>query len=155
NFFWFLTRFPPLRWLVRGLLGIVNTVLPGKGLRSGPFVTENEIRQMADVAAEEAAIETEERGVIHSIFEFGDTLGREVMRPRPDLVAVPAEATIDEAINASISAGFSRIPAFQDTIDNVVGIVLLKDLAARAAAGDGNEPVSSCLRAAQFVPEAK
>ncbi len=155
GFLWFLTNLPPLRWLVRVLLGIVNVVLPGRGLRSGPFVTENEIRQMADVAAEEEAIETEERELIHSIFEFGDTVVREVMRPRPDLVAVPVEATVDEAIDASIDAGFSRLPAYEDTVDNVVGLILLKDLAALAAAGNGNEPVSNALRTAHFVPESK
>jgi CBS domain containing-hemolysin-like protein len=155
GFLWFLTSFAPLRWLVRGLLGFVNIILPGKGLREGPFVTETEIRQMADVAAEEEAIETEERELIHSIFEFGDTVVREVMRPRPDLVAVEADATVDEAITAAINAGFSRIPAYDDTIDNVVGLVFLKDLAARAAAGEGNEPVSNVLRSAHFVPESK
>ncbi|MCU1428089.1 MAG: hypothetical protein JWL83_2089 [Actinomycetia bacterium] len=155
GFLWFLTNFPPLRWLVRVLLGIVNVVLPGKGLQSGPFVTENEIRQMADVAAEGAAIETEERELIHSIFEFGDTVVREVMRPRPDLIAVEVEATVEEAINVAINAGFSRIPAYTETIDNVVGLIFLKDLAARAAAGEGNEPVSNSLRPAHFVPESK
>ena len=69
-------------------IGIANVVLPGKGLRHGPFVTEEEILTMADVAAEEAAIETEERELIHSIFEFGDTVVREVMLPRTDMVAV-------------------------------------------------------------------
>ena len=70
---------------------------------------------MADVAAEEEAIETEERELIHSIFEFGDTVVREVMLPRPDMVAVEADATVDEAIELAISAGKSRLPAFDDT----------------------------------------
>jgi CBS domain containing-hemolysin-like protein len=81
----FLTTFPPLRLLSRGLIGLANVVLPGRGLRQGPFVTEEEIRTMADVAAEEQAIESQERRLIHSIFEFGDTLVREVMTPRPDM----------------------------------------------------------------------
>jgi magnesium and cobalt exporter, CNNM family len=155
SFLWFLTTFPPLRWFVRGLLGFVNWILPGKGLKQGPFVTETEIKQMADVAAEEAAIETEERELIHSIFEFGDTVVREVMRPRPDLVAVESAATVDEAMTVAINGGYSRLPAYNETIDNVVGLVFLKDLAARAAAGEGNEPVSTCLRDAHFVPESK
>jgi putative hemolysin len=155
GFLWFLTRFPPLRWVVRALLGFVNVVLPGKGLREGPFVTESEIRQMADVAAQEEAIETEERELIHSIFEFGDTVVREVMRPRPDLIAVEVDATVDEAITTAINAGFSRIPAYDETIDNVVGLVFLKDLAARATVGEGNEPVANVLRPAHFVPESK
>src|SRR3954451_10507914 len=155
GFLWFVTNFPPIRWFVRGLLGFVNVILPGKGLKQGPFVTENEIRQRAAAAAEEAAIETEERELIHSIFEFGDTVVREVMRPRPDVIAVEAEATVDEAITTAINAGFSRLPAYEETIDNVVGLIFLKDLAARATAGEGNEPVSTCLRPATFVPESK
>jgi CBS domain containing-hemolysin-like protein len=155
RFLWFLTTFPPLRWIVRSLLGFVNLILPGKGLKQGPFVTETEIRQMADVAAEEAAIETEERELIHSIFEFGDTVVREVMRPRPDVVAVEVDATVDEAITIAINAGVSRLPGYDDTIDNVVGLVFLKDLAARTTTGDGNEPVRNSLRPAHFVPESK
>jgi CBS domain containing-hemolysin-like protein len=155
GFLWFVTNFPPIRWFVRVLLGFVNVILPGKGLKQGPFVTENEIRQMADAAAEEEAIETEERELIHSIFEFGDTVVREVMRPRPDVIAVEAEATVDEALNIAINAGVSRLPAYEETIDNIVGLVLLKDLAARACSSDGNEPVSTLLRPAHFVPESK
>jgi CBS domain containing-hemolysin-like protein len=154
-FLWFLTVFAPIRWVVRGLLGFVNWILPGKGLRKGPFVTEEEIRQMADVAAEEASIETQERELIHSIFEFGDTVVREVMLPRPDMVAVEADATVDEAIRIAIDAGKSRLPAFEDTTDNIVGLVFLKDLVARSAAGAGSEPVRHNLRPAHFVPEAK
>jgi CBS domain containing-hemolysin-like protein len=154
-FLWFLTGFPPVRWLVRALLGFVNWILPGKGLKKGPFLTEEEIRQMADVAAEEGAIETEERELIHSIFEFGDTIVREVMLPRPDMVAVEADATVDEGIELAISAGKSRLPAFDDTTDNIVGLVFLKDLVARSSAGEGSEPVRQSLRPAHFVPESK
>ncbi|GIU88413.1 MAG: membrane protein [Acidimicrobiia bacterium] len=155
RFLWFLTEFPPVRWVVRALLGFVNWILPGKGLKKGPFVTEEEIRQMADVAAEEESIETEERELIHSIFEFGDTVVREVMLPRPDMVAVEADATVDEAISIAIDAGKSRLPAFDDTTDNIVGLVFLKDLVARSAAGEGDAPVRQSLRPAHFVPESK
>ena len=91
----FLTKFRPLRLLTRGFIGLANVVLPGKGLRGGPFVTEDDLLTMADVAASEASIESEERELIHSIFEFGDTVVREVMVPRPDMVAVDAVATVD------------------------------------------------------------
>jgi CBS domain containing-hemolysin-like protein len=151
----FLTRFPPLRALTRGFIGLANIVLPGKGLRRGPFVTEEEILTMADVAAEEAAIETEERELIHSIFDFGDTVVREVMVPRPDMVAVDADATVDEAIRVAIAAGKSRLPAFNETTDDIVGLVFLKDLVTRSGSGEGNEPVQHLLRRATFVPESK
>jgi len=152
---WFLTSFAPLRFLVRGLLGFVNWILPGKGLKQGPFVTEHEIRAMADVAASEASIEEEESQLIHSIFEFGDTVVREVMLPRPDMIAVEADATNEEAIDTAIQAGYSRLPAYDGSIDEIVGLVFLKDLVARSAAGAGSEPVRTSLRPAHFVPESK
>jgi putative hemolysin len=151
----FVTRFAPFRILTRGFIGLANVVLPGKGLRGGPFVTEAEILTMADVAAQEASIETEERELIHSIFEFGDTVVREVMVPRPDMVAVEADATVDEAIRVAIAAGKSRLPAYDDTTDDIIGLVFLKDLVTRSGSGEGNEPVRQMLRPGHFVPESK
>jgi magnesium and cobalt exporter, CNNM family len=151
----FVTRFPPLRALTRAFIGLANVVLPGKGLRTGPFVTEQEILTMADVAAQEAAIETEERELIHSIFDFGDTVVREVMVPRPDMVGVDADATVDEAIRMAIAAGKSRLPAYHETTDDIVGLVFLKDLVTRSGSGEGNESVRHVLRPANFVPESK
>jgi magnesium and cobalt exporter, CNNM family len=152
---YFVTHFAPLRVLSRGFIGLANIVLPGRGLAKGPFVTENEILTMADVAADEAEIETEERELIHSIFEFGDTVVREVMLPRPDMVAVEADATVDEAVNTMISAGFSRVPAYDDTTDNIIGLVYLKDLVGLQTAGRGSEPVRDAAREAVYVPESK
>jgi CBS domain containing-hemolysin-like protein len=150
-----ITGFLPLRLLTRMFIGFANVVLPGKGMRTGPFATEADILSMADAAAQDAAIETEERELIHSIFEFGDTVVREVMLPRPDMVAVEADATVDEGILRAIEAGKSRLPAYEDTIDNVLGLVFLKDLVARGAAGEGSGPVRESLRSAHFVPESK
>ncbi len=151
----FLTNFPPLRYTVRALIGVANVVLPGRGIKEGPFVTEEEIRQMADVAAEEEVIEREERRLIHSIFEFGDTVVREVMKPRPDMVAVAADATIEEAVERAIDGGFSRLPAYEGTTDNIIGIVFLKDLVSKARASKGSAAVRTALRDAVFVPEQK
>ena len=151
----FLTYFAPLRLLTRGFIGVANIVLPGKGLRGGPFVTEQEILTMADVAAQEASIETGERELIHSIFEFGDTVVREVMVPRPDMVSVDADATVDEAIRIAIAAGKSRLPAFNENTDDIIGLVFLKDLVTRSGSGEGNEPVRQMLRPSHFVPESK
>ncbi|MCL4292772.1 MAG: hemolysin family protein [Acidimicrobiia bacterium] len=154
-FLWSITRFAPLRHLSRGLIGLANVILPGKGIKDGPFVTEEELRAMADVAAEEEVIEREERQLIHSIFEFGDTLVREVMRPRPDMVAIEADETVEAGMQRAIEGGFSRLPAYEDSLDNVVGLVYLKDLVGRVRAGEGERPVRDALRAAVFVPEQK
>jgi putative hemolysin len=151
----FVTHFAPLRVLTRGFIGLANIVLPGRGLAKGPFVTENEILTMADVAADEEEIETEERELIHSIFEFGDTVVREVMLPRPDMVAVEADATVNEAVNTMISAGFSRVPAYDNTTDNIIGLVYLKDLVGLQTEAKGAEPVRSAVREAVYVPESK
>jgi CBS domain containing-hemolysin-like protein len=151
----FLTNFPPLRLLSRGLIGLANVVLPGRGLKEGPFVSEEEIRQMADVAADEEAIERDERKLIHSIFEFGDMVVREAMTPRTDMVSIDADASIEAGITAAIEAGYSRLPAYEESTDNIIGLVFLKDLVALARASKRNEPVRTALREAVFVPEQK
>ncbi|HWW44621.1 MAG TPA: CNNM domain-containing protein, partial [Acidimicrobiia bacterium] len=155
GFLWAITTFPPMRVLSRGLIQLANAILPGRGLKEGPFVTEEDLRTMADVAADEEVIEREERRLIHSIFEFGDTVVREVMVPRPDMVAIEADAPIEAAIERAIEAGYSRIPAYEETTDDIVGLVYLKDLVQRARAGGRDEPVRVVLRDAVFVPEQK
>jgi putative hemolysin len=151
----FLTRFPPLRWASTALIGLANLIIPGRQRKEGPFVSEEEIRTMADVAADEEAIERDERRLIHSIFEFGDMVVREAMTPRTDMVSIDADATIEDGITAAIEGGFSRIPCYEGTTDNIIGIVFLKDLVALARASKRNEPVRSALRDAVFVPEQK
>jgi CBS domain containing-hemolysin-like protein len=152
---WWMTRFAPLRGLTSGLIGFANVVLPGRGIKQGPFVTEEDLRTMANVAADEEVIEREERRLIHSIFEFGDTVVREVMLPRPDMIAIEADATIEQGIEKAIEAGFSRLPAYDETTDNIIGLVYVKDLVRSARGGEGDKPVRSQLRDAVFVPEQK
>ena len=154
---WLMTTFPPLRIISRTLIGLANVFLPGKGLKQGPFVSEEEIRQMADVAADEKEIEGDERKLIHSIFEFGDTVVREVMTPRPDMVAIEAGATIDEGIRCAIEGGFSRLPAYETDTDHILGLVYLKDLARlyRENHGGQTEQVRDVVRDAHVVPEQK
>ena len=154
-FLYAITVFPPLQLLSRGLIGAANVILPGRGLKEGPFVTEEDLRAMADVAAEEQAIEHEESRLIHSIFEFGDTVVREVMMPRPDMVAIEANASVDEGIERAIEGGFSRLPAYEDTTDDIIGLVYLKDLVRRARTGGTETTVRDFLRPAVFVPEQK
>ena len=154
---WALTRIPPLRVISRVLIAVANIVLPGKGLKKGPYTTEEEIRTMADVAAEEEVIEREERRLIHSIFEFGDTVVREVMVPRPDMVGVEADASVDEALEKAIGAGYSRLPAYGEGPDDILGLVYLKDIIRRTREdGDGGHgTLRELVRPAVFVPEQK
>ncbi|HET9092666.1 MAG TPA: hemolysin family protein [Acidimicrobiales bacterium] len=151
-----IVAFPPVRWISRLLIGIARVITPGKE-RTGPSseLTESELLAFADVALEEEAIETDERTLIHQIIEFGDTIVREVMVPRPDVVAVGAEATAESVLERAISAGFSRIPVYEESIDDVVGIAFTKDLVRAVREGRGAAQVQEISRAAHYVPETK
>jgi CBS domain containing-hemolysin-like protein len=147
-----------LRPIGRLLILVANAIispLPGRTLPKGPFVTEEEIRHMVDVAEEEEEIEEDERELIHSVFEFGDTVVREVMVPRPDMVTAPADATVDEVLETIVKAGYSRIPIYEGDNDNIVGVLYAKDLLKRVHEAKGALKVSSLARAPLFVPEQK
>ena len=139
----------------RLLIGLANVVLPGKGLPQGPFVTEQEIRAMAEVASEEEVIEEGEKELIHSIFEFGDTLVREVMVPRPDLVAAPMNSSMRQVLDLVLRHGFSRIPVYRNTLDDIEGVVYAKDLLRHLHAGKENVSLDTIMREPFFVPETK
>ena len=139
----------------RLLIGLANVLLPGKGLRQGPFVSEAELRAMAEAGHEEGSIEEEEKELIHSIFEFGDTIVREVMVPRPDVVAIEGDKTLRDVQALVLRHGFSRIPVFQDDLDNVVGFVFAKDVLKALYQGKADMPLTDILRPAHFVPESK
>jgi putative hemolysin len=150
-----LVGFAPLGWITRGLIRVTNLLLPGKGSSSGPYTSDEMLRAIADEAAEEDVIESDERTLIHSIIDFGDTVVREVMVPRTDMVAVESYARISDVVDIVIPAGFSRIPVYSQGIDDVVGIVHLKDLMRAEREGHHEEEVSTVMRPAQFTPESK
>jgi CBS domain containing-hemolysin-like protein len=150
-----LARFFPLRWATRGLIGLSNVLLPGKGRRAGPSVSEEELLALAGTAADEDVIEVEERALIESIIEFGDTIAREVMVPRTDMVTLAADFQIDAAIEVAILHGYSRLPAYGEGIDDIVGIVYAKDLMKAERDDAGAHDVSTLLRPAVYVPETK
>jgi CBS domain containing-hemolysin-like protein len=150
-----ISGFLPLRLLARALIGLSNVILPGKGLKQGPFVSEEELLAFADVASEEGEIEQQERALIHSIIEFGDTVAREVMVPRPDMVAVEGRSRIADVIEIAIGAGFSRIPVYEQGIDDIIGVVYLKDLMRAEREGQSDIEVRNVVREAKFTPETK
>jgi putative hemolysin len=150
-----IARFPLIRVFSRALIGLANVLVPGKGLKTGPFVSEEELLALADVAEEEEVIERTERALIHSIIEFGDTVVREVMVPRPDMVTVEARATSADVMELIIPAGFSRIPVYEQGIDDIVGILFAKDLMRELREGNGEKPVRELARKPRFVPETK
>jgi CBS domain containing-hemolysin-like protein len=148
-------RFPPVEWVSGGLNGLANLIVGQKGGYAGALVTESELLAMADVAVEGDVIETEERALIHSIIEFGDTVVREVMVPRTDMVTIGADDTVEAALDIALEAGRSRVPAIEQQIDDVVGIAYTKDLIQAVRSGAGSEPVGGHVRSAHFVPETK
>ncbi|TAN21731.1 MAG: HlyC/CorC family transporter [Actinomycetota bacterium] len=148
-------RFPLVRLISRLILGLTNFLVRGNGLPILGSVSEEELLAMADAAMAEEVIETEERELIHSIISFGDTVAREVMVPRTDMVAVEASARVDEVLQVALDAGFSRIPVFKETIDDVIGVVLAKDLMKADRESKSNQEVVGLVRAAHFVPETK
>ena len=139
----------------KGLLKIANVIMPGKGLPQGPYITEQELRALADVASDEQQIEKEETQLIHSIFEFGDTIAREVMVPRPDVVAVEASKTLRDVQEVMLRHGYSRLPVYREELDNIVGVVHAKDVLRTVYQGKSGVPLSEAVRRAHFVPEQK
>ncbi|MFI0818102.1 hemolysin family protein [Streptomyces sp. NPDC021098] len=142
---------PPL------LILLGNALTPGKGFRKGPFASEAELRALVDLAEQESLIEDDERRMVHSVFELGDTLVREVMVPRTDLVAIERFKTIRQALTLALRSGFSRIPVTGENEDDIVGIVYLKDLVRKTHINRESESelVSTAMRPAAFVPDTK
>ena len=144
-----------LRLPAEGLIGVANVILPGKGLKKGPFVTEEEILALAEEAAEHAVIDQSERALIESIIDFGDTIAREVMVPRPDMVSVEVGSTVGDTVELAISRGLTRLPVYGENADDVIGMVNVKDAVRLEREGGGARPVADAMHEAYFVPETK
>jgi len=143
--------------LARVLVALGNAVTPGRGYRDGPFQSESELRDLVDLAGESALIEAEEREMIHSVFELGDTVAREVMVPRTDMVTIDGDRPLRSAMSLFLRSGFSRIPVVGDGPDDVLGLLYFKDVARRVNADPeaGSLPVTSQMRPVHYVPESK
>jgi putative hemolysin len=150
-----LATWPPLAMLSRGLIGLTNVILPGKGLKRGPFTSEEELLAVADLAVEDSVIEAEERQLIESVIELGDTVVREVMVPRTDMITFMGDFRAADAMEVVILNGYSRIPACGDGIDDIVGVVHAKDLMRAERDGHEDRMVAELARPAHFVPETK
>jgi len=140
------------------LIAVGNAMTPGKGFRSGPFTSEAELRDLVDQAHERGLVESDEHEMIHSVFELGDTLVRELMVPRTDMVWVEKDKSLRQGLSLALRSGYSRIPVIGDGIDNIVGIVYVKDLAKRALdhhESEHTETIEKHMRPANFVPEIK
>ncbi|MFW0787807.1 hemolysin family protein [Gordonia sp. CPCC 206044] len=143
-----------LKPLIRLLILVGNAVTPGRGYRNGPFATEVELREVVDLAEASGVVAADERRMIQSVFDLGDTNAREVMVPRPEMIWIEADKTAAQATNLAVRSGHSRIPVIGENPDDIVGVVYLKDLVASSG------PVSSGtvrdqMRPAEFIPDSK
>jgi len=150
-----LVDFGPLRLVSRALIGLTNVILPGKGLKQGPWISEEELLAAAAEAAEAQVIEHDERRLIQSVIEFGDTVVREVMVPRPDMVTVMSDFRVADVMEVVLFNGYSRVPVLGEGIDDVIGLVFAKDLMRAERDGLENEAVATLVRSARAVPETK
>jgi CBS domain containing-hemolysin-like protein len=149
-------KFWPIKMISKLLLAIADGVIGLFGTTDkSQQMTESDILNMADVAHEDDAIESEERNFIHSVIEFGDTVVREVMVPRPDMVAVDHDQTVSAALELGLTAGYSRLPVEGEDADDILGVAFTKDLVRLERSGRGAAPVSEAMRPAKFVPETK
>jgi CBS domain containing-hemolysin-like protein len=122
----------------------------------GPFVTEDDIRNIVDAGAEQKVLEEQEREMIHSIIQFGDTIVREVMTPRPDMVSIDVTSSARRALDLVIADGYSKLPVFEGTIDNVIGVVHDRELLISLSDGTlAQKPIRTLMRPITLVPESK
>jgi CBS domain containing-hemolysin-like protein len=172
---WFATRIviPPLRymalvlypliWVLSRIVGVITRLLGVHPVGTHPLVhTPEEIRLLVAQSHEQGVVEEDEREMIHGVFEFSETVAREVMTPRTDMIAIPVDIGLDELVELVMTEGHSRLPVFDETIDNIVGVLLTKDLLPlvweRACRGGEVVPIfelRSLMREPYFVPDTK
>jgi CBS domain containing-hemolysin-like protein len=140
--------------LTRLLIVIGNALTPGQGFRQGPFSSEVELRELVDMASTSGVVDEGERQMIHSVFELGDTIARDVMVPRPDVVWTEHATSVDKVVRLALKSGYSRLPVLGEGIDDIVGVVYLKDLV-RAQVEQPEAPLQDVMRRAVFVPDSK
>jgi CBS domain containing-hemolysin-like protein len=160
-----LTTALPLRvisWLLmplsRLLVVLGNALTPGRGLRNGPFASEIELREVVDLAQQRGVVAADERRMIQSVFELGDTPAREVMVPRTEMIWIESDKFASQATNLAVRSGHSRIPVIGENVDDIVGVVYLKDLVQQtflSPDGGRDTKVSQVMRPAVFVPDSK
>lgn len=142
----------------RLLVLIGNALTPGRGFRNGPFSSEIELREVVDLAQQRGVVADEERRMIQSVFELGDTPAREVMVPRTEMVWIESDKSAGQATSLAVRSGHSRIPVIGENVDDVVGVVYLKDLVQQtyySTNGGRDTNVAQVMRPAVFVPDSK
>lgn len=144
----------PIRWAVLHITDFLFRVTRLNGIQAAPFITDEEFKSvLADTEAHGGVIEAEEGQMIQGILEMGDALVREILVPRPDVVALPYNATVRQAVEVYREHEYSRMPVFVDDLDHVTGILFAKDLLPYLSRGELEAPIKKIARPAYFVPE--
>lgn len=144
--------------VIRLLIWIGNLISPGSGFRDGPYATEIELREMVDIAQEHGIVEVEERRMIQNVFDLASTHARQVMVPRPEMIWIESDKTAGQAVSLCVLSGNSRIPVVGENVDDIIGVVYLKDLVEQTytATDSGHSvAVSEVMREPSFVPDSK
>ncbi len=147
-----------LKPIPRMLVLVGNAITPGRGLRNGPFASEIELREVVDLAQQRGVVAADERRMIESVFELGDTPAREVMVPRTEMIWIESDKSAAQATTLAVRSGHSRIPVIGENVDDIVGVVYLKDLVQQtflSPDGGSDTKVSQVMRPAVFVPDSK
>ncbi|GAB3589584.1 Magnesium and cobalt efflux protein CorC [Corynebacterium faecale] len=144
--------------VARLLIWVGNVIAPGPGLRNGPYATEVELREMVDIAQEHGIVEIEERRMIQSVFDLASTTVRQVMVPRPEMIWIESGKTAGQATALCVRSGHSRIPVIGENVDDILGVVYLKDLVKEtyyATDGGHSVTVDQVMRPTKFVPDSR
>lgn len=151
-----------ISWLLmpisRLLVVLGNVLTPGRGFHNGPFASEIELREVVDLAQQSGVVAADERRMIQSVFELGDTPAREVMVPRTEMIWIESDKTAGQATSLAVRSGHSRIPVIGENVDDIVGVVYLKDLVQQtyySTSGGQDTTVAQVMRPAVFVPDSK
>jgi len=152
---WLMRLSSPLISLITAFTNRLITLLGGEPKIGLPFVTEEEIKLLVSIGEAEGTIEKEEKEMISGVFEFGETVAKEVMIPRIDIDRIEATKPLEEAMGLVLQTGHSRTPVYDENIDNIIGILFTKDLLRYMKEGKGGMAVKEGMREAIFIPESK
>lgn len=147
----------PLVWIFKVSSNFIIWIFGGKERPVSSFVTEEEIKTMISIGEEEGTLEEEEKEMLHKVFEFGDKVVTEAMVPRTEIVSISEDSTVEDALKLVSEKGYSRYPVIKESIDNVTGILYVKDILIKMAAGriQTGFPITDLVREAYFIPENK
>jgi len=145
----------PLIVLFDYLTRVVNRITGGRSSIESSYVTRDEIQDMIETGEREGVIDEEEREMLDRIFRFNNTIAKEVMTPRLDVHAVSTEATVDEAIETCVQSDHERIPVYEGTLDNIIGVVSIRDLVRKRYYGEASPELDDVVRPTLHVPESK